>query len=90
MSAPVNCPSSCACECHGEKDDPGPDHLPTCLWAGPNFGDDFLSDAFSDDSSCPTCLDHGIYGDVDETTGDVVDTYCACLHGQARRARDEQ
>ena len=39
--------------------------------------------------TCPTCLDHGIYGDVNEETVDVVDTYCACLHGQARRARDE-
>lgn len=37
---PADCPATCACLCHTDVDDPGPTHLPTCLWADPDFGNE--------------------------------------------------
>lgn len=41
--APTDCPSTCACACHTEVDDPG-EHLPECLWSDPEFGDEDVLD----------------------------------------------
>lgn len=39
------------------------------------------------DPTCPICRDHGVYGDVNEETADVVEAYCPCAIGEARRSQ---
>lgn len=37
--APEECGEHCACPCHTDVEDPGPEHLPTCAFADPDFPD---------------------------------------------------
>jgi hypothetical protein len=39
-TVPADCPATCACLCHTDVFDPGPTHLPTCLWSDPEFGNE--------------------------------------------------